>query len=100
MPIFSLQGNVQAVCANIPFSRSELYGRVIIYNMTNILFLGFNTMCALSQSPSMLLGARFLSGFMGVATITIGSGTIADLMPREKRGKAVSIWSVGTIIGT
>ncbi|KAI3390836.1 hypothetical protein diail_8554 [Diaporthe ilicicola] len=78
---------------------SELYGRVLIYNITNVLFLGFTIGCALSQNQSMLLGFRFLSGFAGVATITIGSGTIADLMPREKRGKAVSIWSVGTILG-
>lgn len=78
---------------------SELYGRVIIYNITNVLFLGFTILCAVSQNQSMLLAFRFLSGFAGVATITIGSGTIADIMPREKRGKAVSIWSVGTILG-
>ncbi|KFY94343.1 hypothetical protein V500_03316 [Pseudogymnoascus sp. VKM F-4518 (FW-2643)] len=78
---------------------SELYGRVIIYNTTNVLFLGFTILCAVSQNPSMLLAFRFLSGFAGVATITIGSGTIADIMPREKRGKAVSIWSVGPILG-
>lgn len=78
---------------------SELYGRVILYNTTNILFLVFTVMCALSQQPSMLLVFRFLSGFVGVAGQTIGSGTIADIMPREKRGKAVSIWSVGPILG-
>lgn len=78
---------------------SELYGRVIVYNITNLLFLAFTCLCALSQNQSMLLAFRFLSGFAGVATITIGSGTIADIMPREKRGKAVSIWSVGTILG-
>ncbi|KAH7390191.1 major facilitator superfamily domain-containing protein [Cadophora sp. MPI-SDFR-AT-0126] len=78
---------------------SELYGRTIVYHVSNILFLAFTIMCALSQNPGMLLVARFLSGFVGVATITIGSGTIADIMPRQKRGKAVSIWSVGTILG-
>ena len=78
---------------------SELYGRVVIYNTTNVLFLGFIILCAVSQNPSMLLAFRFLSGFAGVATITIGSGTIADIMPREKRGRALSIWSVGTILG-
>ncbi|KAH6663798.1 major facilitator superfamily domain-containing protein [Halenospora varia] len=78
---------------------SELYGRVIIYNITNVLFLCFTILCAVSQNQSMLLAFRFLSGFVGVATITIGSGTIADIMPREKRGKAVSVWSVGTILG-
>jgi len=78
---------------------SELYGRVVIYNVTNVFFLLFTMLCAVSQNESTFLTCRFLSGFAGVATITIGSGTIADLMPREKRGKAVSIWSVGTILG-
>lgn len=78
---------------------SELYGRVIIYNISNMLFVGFTVMCAVSRSESMLLASRFLSGFAGVATITVGPGTIADVMPREKRGRAVSIWAVGTILG-
>ncbi|KAF2230842.1 MFS general substrate transporter [Viridothelium virens] len=78
---------------------SELYGRVIIYNVTNVLFVSSNILCAVSRNEAMLLGFRFLSGFAGVATITIGSGTIADIMPREKRGRAVSIWAVGTVVG-
>lgn len=78
---------------------SELYGRVIIYNVSNVLFLCFTILCAVSQNQSMLLTFRFLSGFAGVATITIGPGTIADIIPRETRGKAVSVWSVGTILG-
>ena len=78
---------------------SELYGRVVIYNVTNVLFLLFTMLCAIARDESTFLALRFLSGFSGVATITIGSGTIADLMPREKRGQAVSIWSVGTILG-
>lgn len=78
---------------------SELYGRVAIYNITNVLFLGFTIVCACSRNTAMLLAFRFLSGFAGVATITVGSGTIADIMPREQRGKAVSVWSVGTILG-
>jgi multidrug resistance protein len=78
---------------------SEIYGRVIIYNITNVLFVAFNVLCAVSRNEAMLLASRFLSGFAGVATITIGPGTIADIMPREKRGKAVSVWAVGTILG-
>ncbi|KAK8052695.1 major facilitator superfamily transporter [Apiospora saccharicola] len=78
---------------------SELYGRVLVYHVTNVLFCIFTVACALARGPAMLLAFRFLSGFAGVATITIGSGTIADVMPRERRGRAVSIWSVGTILG-
>lgn len=78
---------------------SELYGRMVVYNVTNVLFLAATMLSGFSRNGGMLLFFRFLSGFTGVATITIGSGTIADLMPRDKRGKAVSIWSVGTILG-
>ncbi|KAM7198494.1 Major facilitator superfamily domain containing protein [Rhypophila sp. PSN 637] len=78
---------------------SERYGRVIIYNISNVFFTIFTVMCGLSQNETMFLVFRFLSGFAGVATITIGSGTIADMMPREERGRAVSIWAVGTIMG-
>lgn len=78
---------------------SELYGRVIVYNVTNVLFVVFTILCAVSHNEAMLLGFRFLSGFAGVATISIGPASIADIMPREKRGKAVSLWAVGTVIG-
>ncbi|KAF6814490.1 major facilitator superfamily transporter [Colletotrichum sojae] len=77
----------------------ELYGRMIVYNVTNVLFLAATILSGFSRNEGMLLSFRFFSGFTGVATITIGSGTIADIMPRERRGKAVSIWSVGTILG-
>jgi len=78
---------------------SELYGRLVVYHTANVLFLAFTLLCGFAGNEGMLLAFRFLSGFAGVATITIGSGTIADLMPPEKRGKAVSIWAVGTILG-
>lgn len=78
---------------------SEMHGRVVVYHATDGLFLLFTAACGLAPGESTLLAFRFLSGFAGVASITIGSGTIADLMPREQRGRAVSIWSVGTILG-
>ncbi|KAL8341072.1 hypothetical protein RB601_006936 [Gaeumannomyces tritici] len=78
---------------------SELYGRVPLYNTTNMLLVALTAACALAPSAPALLALRFLSGFVGVATITNGSGTIADLMPRERRGRAVAVWSVGTVLG-
>ncbi|TVY78407.1 MFS transporter, partial [Lachnellula suecica] len=47
----------------------------------------------------MLLAFRFLSGLAGVATITCGSGTIADVMPLESRGKAMAIYCTGPLMG-
>ncbi|RSL49539.1 hypothetical protein CEP54_012399 [Fusarium duplospermum] len=78
---------------------SELYGRTPVYHVCNTLFIIFSIGCALSQNIGMLIAFRFLSGFVGVATVTCGSGTIADMVPPEKRGAAMSIWSIGPLLG-
>lgn len=78
---------------------SELYGRMLVYHVCNSLFVVFSAACALSTSAGMLLAFRFLAGFVGVAVVTCGSGTIADLMPPQKRGAAMSVWSLGPLLG-
>jgi multidrug resistance protein len=78
---------------------SELYGRTIVYHVCNVLFTILTVACALSTSIGMLIAFRFLAGCAGVAVITCGSGTIVDLMPPEKRGGAMSLWSIGPLLG-
>jgi len=57
---------------------SELYGRIYLYNVCNLLFIIFNVACALSKSMGMLIAFRFFAGCAGSAPLTIGGGTIAD----------------------
>ncbi|KAL8689695.1 MAG: hypothetical protein Q9218_004691 [Villophora microphyllina] len=78
---------------------SEVWGRNIVFNITNVLFVAFNVACALSNSLPLLTGFRFLAGCAGSAALTIGGGTIADVMSPEKRGKAVAIFVIGPILG-
>ncbi|RFU34538.1 hypothetical protein B7463_g1771, partial [Scytalidium lignicola] len=78
---------------------SELYGRLPIYHMCNILFLAFTIACALSTNLNMLIGFRFMAGIWGSAPLTNGGGTIADIVTQEKRGKAMSFFVMGPIIG-
>lgn len=78
---------------------SEIYGRSPIYHVCNVLFVCFSLGCALSTNMAMLIAFRFLSGFAGVAVVTCGAGTIADMMPTEYRGRAMSIWSLGPMLG-
>ena len=47
----------------------------------------------------MLLAFRLLMGLSGAVPITIGSGSIADVFPPEKRGRAMSMWSLGPLLG-
>ncbi|ETS83241.1 hypothetical protein PFICI_05117 [Pestalotiopsis fici W106-1] len=78
---------------------SEIYGRRYLYIYSNIIFALFTVGAALSTSVGMLLAFRLLMGLSGVVPLTIGSGTIADMMPIESRGRSVSIWALGPLLG-
>ncbi|KAL2680325.1 hypothetical protein Neosp_007922 [[Neocosmospora] mangrovei] len=78
---------------------SEVYGRAPLYNWGNVLFVLFTVGTALSQNMPMMMAFRFLMGFAGSVPITIGSGSIADMMPIESRGKAMSVWALGPLLG-
>lgn len=78
---------------------SEMYGRLPLYLITNVLFTVFTVACAVSNSMSMLIGFRFLAGCVGSAPMTIGAGTIADMMPAAQRGSAMAIWAMGPLLG-
>ncbi|UZP38112.1 hypothetical protein NXS19_005928 [Fusarium pseudograminearum] len=78
---------------------SEIYGRAIIFNISNVLFLIMTIVTALSQNMPMLIIFRFLMGFCGSAPITNGSGTISDIFPVQERGKAMAVWAMGPLLG-
>ncbi|KAI8630250.1 putative MFS multidrug transporter [Xylariaceae sp. FL1651] len=78
---------------------SELYGRAIIYHICNIGFIVFSVACAVSTNLSQLIVFRFFQGCFGSAPITIGGGTIADLVPQQSRGGVIAIYSLGPIFG-
>lgn len=78
---------------------SELYGRLYVYHITTVGFIVFTIACALAPSLGSLIAFRFLQGCWGVTPVTIGGGTIADLMAPEKRGGAMAIWAMGPLLG-
>ncbi|KAJ5682365.1 hypothetical protein N7462_005530 [Penicillium macrosclerotiorum] len=78
---------------------SEIYGRVPLYHICNCLFLIFTIACAISQSMAQLIVFRFFAGMAGVCPLTIGSGTVADMIPKEKRAGIMAIWAMGPILG-
>lgn len=78
---------------------SELYGRILLYNVSNLLFVIFNVACALSTSLDMLIVFRFFAGCAGSAPLTLGGGTIADMFPPQQRAGAMAIWSMGPLLG-
>ena len=72
-----------------------MWGRNPLYHTCNCLFVIFNIACAVSSDLNMLIGFRFLSGCAGAAPLALGGGTIADVISREQRGTAMSVWMSG-----
>jgi multidrug resistance protein len=78
---------------------SEIYGRLIPYHLSNLLFFGFTIGCAQAPGTGVFLAFRFLAGCAGSAPLTIGGGTIADVIPKEQRGVAMGMFSLGPTLG-
>ncbi|KAK5949028.1 hypothetical protein OHC33_009949 [Knufia fluminis] len=78
---------------------SELYGRVIVYNVCTFFFLVWTIACGVSTSMPMIIVMRFLAGLAGSCPITIGSGTIADCWKQEERGMVMSAWTLPILLG-
>lgn len=78
---------------------SEMYGRLILYHTCNILFVLFIAACALSPNLSTLIGFRFIAGCAGSAPLTLGGGSIADMVAQDRRGAAMTIFAMGPLVG-
>jgi len=78
---------------------SELTGRVPIYWASSIIYLGCTAGCARSDNATEFLVFRFLCGACSAAFMTCGGGTIADLLPKEKRGAATAMFTAGPLFG-
>lgn len=78
---------------------SEVYGRVYVYHASNFQFVIWTMACALAPNMGLLLFFRVLSGIAGSCVITIGGGTIADMIVQEKRGAAMALFALGPLIG-
>jgi multidrug resistance protein len=78
---------------------SQLYGRMIVYRMTVVIYLCMSVGCALSTSIAMLTAFRFFGGCFGAAPIVIGGAAVADMFPVERRGRPLAVYSVGPFLG-
>lgn len=78
---------------------SEHFGRTGVYHVSNILFVVFTAACALSTNLNMLVGFRFLQGTAGATPMVLGGSTVGDMFPQEQRGRVMSIWASGPLLG-
>ncbi|KAF2714752.1 MFS general substrate transporter [Pleomassaria siparia CBS 279.74] len=78
---------------------SEQWGRAIVYNICNFMFLIFNIACAVAPDLNSLIVFRMFAGIAASCPLTLGSGSIADMIPLEKRGLAMASYIMGPLLG-
>ncbi|KAL6703207.1 hypothetical protein ACN47E_010136 [Coniothyrium glycines] len=78
---------------------SEIYGRCIVLNSSNVFWCAFTLGCALAPNLGGLIAMRFFAGLGGSASLTIGNGVVADMFVATQRGKAVAVYSLGILCG-
>jgi multidrug resistance protein len=78
---------------------SEIYGRAIILQFSNLFFIIFNCACGFATSKEQLITFRLFAGLGGSAPLALGSGVLADLFSADNRGLAIGICSFFPILG-
>lgn len=78
---------------------SEQYGRRTIYLISFSMFTVFAVLCAISTNIAMLIVFRILSGGASASVQAVGAGTIADIWEPRERGRAMSIFYLGPLLG-
>src|SRR5689334_20091519 len=81
----------------------DMFGRVRMYEMGFAVFVLGSLACALAWNEPSIIGFRVLQGIGGAFIMANSGAVIADLYPRELRGKAYGYtsvgWTMGAIIG-
>ena len=76
---------------------SELYGRLPVYHVSNILFVLSSAAAAESPNISLLIVCRFLLG-LTVASTTLNSCIVGDMFKEESRGRALALMGMTSAI--
>ena len=81
----------------------DMFGRVRMYEMGFAVFVLGSLACALAWNEPSIIAFRVLQGIGGAFIMANSGAVIADLYPRELRGKAYGYtsvgWTMGAIIG-
>jgi len=74
------------------------FGDIRQFIIATLLFTLASFLCGASQSFEMLLFARVLQGIVGASMIPLSQSLIIKAFPADKRGAALGIWALTTII--
>jgi EmrB/QacA subfamily drug resistance transporter len=77
----------------------DMFGRVRMYEAGFAVFVVGSALCALAWDEVSIIVFRVIQGIGGALIMANSGAVIADLYPRERRGRAYGLTSVGWTIG-
>lgn len=77
---------------------SEVFGRYPLMNAANVMFITATALAAMSQSTTLLIATRALTGF-AVASNVLNPAIVGDMFHSEQRGTAMSLIMFAPLIG-
>jgi EmrB/QacA subfamily drug resistance transporter len=77
----------------------DMFGRVRMYEAGFAVFVVGSMLCALAWDEVSIIVFRIVQGIGGALVMANSGAVIADLYPRERRGRAYGLTSVGWTIG-
>ncbi|HEX4829951.1 MAG TPA: MFS transporter [Trebonia sp.] len=81
----------------------DMFGRVRMYETGFAIFVLGSLLCALAWDAGSIIVFRIVQGVGGALIMANSGAVIADLYPRERRGRAYGFtalgWTVGAILG-
>jgi EmrB/QacA subfamily drug resistance transporter len=77
----------------------DMFGRVRMYETGFAVFVLGSLLCALAWDEGSIIAFRIIQGVGGALIMANSGAVIADLYPRERRGRAYGFTSVGWTMG-
>lgn len=77
---------------------SHRIGQVRMFVLATLMFTLASLMCGLSPTFGVLLTARVLQGAMGASMIPLSQTLLTSIFAPQKRGLAMGLWSMTTVI--
>src|SRR5215470_674378 len=77
----------------------DMFGRVRMYETGFAVFVVGSLLCALAWDAGSIIAFRVVQGIGGALIMANSGAVIADLYPREQRGRAYGFTSVGWTLG-
>ncbi len=75
------------------------FGRTRLFVTTVIGFTCASVFCGLAQSLGQIVVFRVIQGMFGAALVPLSQSVMYDIYPPAQRGKAMSLWTMGVMMG-